>query len=1063
MICKEKSDHMFWDILEIKETKDKKKIVQAYRKKLLKTNPEDKPEEFKALRQAYEQALEYANNTESALKKTPLEIWSEKLDALYNDFEKRISLSAWQELFSDEICLSIDKRLVVEDALMQYLLRYYRIPHVIWVFFNERFHLLERVEELYEKYPKDFIDYIVVNGIHYEDMLPYDLFIPGKNGKDVDAYIDFYLKIRNATYDEAQPFVQEMNKLSESHPYGKIIQANIEWNSGRIPSLDIYKDLFEKYPEDSFIAYSMASAYNSNGEFEKSEALCKTLLEPDPNNERVKMLLANVLANQEKYKDAIECIHDMMHEAGGDQMWLYELNQKRAQWNVVLIQKYEKILEEDPDNHQNRVDLTWAYLQNDFFEKCYSLADTLEEEKMEPFDYYNLMTNIHLNKKEFKLALPCIERTLYELEHMEEDGTEKTRKRIKRYPEMLNRKAFCLNELNREEEAMAVFEQALAISPENPEIMTSICQIAMERKKYPMAEEYANRLIKNNPDSHQGYVLLAYALFYQRYDRGAFEAVNTALEINGSDLDAYILKIRIMVRNEAFEAAHEIIEFLEANGAKEDASVYFCNGLLKEIEDDNEKEALAFYKKAAAQIKEPGTYSFAAELFYRMLWIEGAQLNASYSKDLKKMLKIANRGLKEDPIHYGLLDYKAWLLTRSGKLKQALAIYKQLESYEQHSIDVETQIGYIYYQTLEKDAQLSLSYYLKSIEAEDSGNKRFYAGMCHLYLGQLEEAEKQFIGLQKLNPEGLDSYFRLSFVYEGLNRLEKALENINKSIEIVSKREGDQTRYYDKKVQILRRMGKVEEAVEVIQYMMDTYSYANGRQDIVETYCQYGKWEEAKKYIAKWKQEDEASYNPEQEIRMYIVLKEYDQAKEVFNTYKTHFDDGKLKALEKTMAQIDVNVEEEFQVLLGQEALYKQYKNADLSHVYMNLAVCCFRLGYTDLQIDYAKKALRLINKKLKDNSLEKTLFYGRKAKVLALLNKEKEARQCLELTKKSPLCDFCPYASCKDADIYETNIEEFFGNPEKALELSKEYSLKWPDEDDFTLEIKYLEKKGNE
>ncbi|MDO4467578.1 MAG: tetratricopeptide repeat protein [Bacillota bacterium] len=1051
---------MFWKILEIEETKDKKKIVQAYRKKLLQTNPEDKPEEFKILRQAYEEALEYANSTNNALKKTPLEAWSEKLDVLYNDFEKRISLQAWQELFSDEICLAIDKRLIVEEALMQYLLRYYRIPHEIWVFFNERFHLLDRTEELYEKYPKDFIDYIVVNGIHYEDMLPYNLFIPGKSGKDVDAYIDCYLRLRNAMYEEAQPILQEMESLSEDHPYGKILQANIEWNSGRVPSMDVYKQLYEQYPEDKFIAYSMASAYNSNGEFAKSEDLCKRLLEPEPNNERVKMLLANVLANQERYKDAIECIHDMMHEAGGDQMWLYELNQKRAQWNVILIQKYERILEENPNDHQNRVDLCWAYLQNDFFEKCYSLADTLEEEKMEPFDYYNLMTNIHLNKKEYSLALPCIERTIVELENMEEDGTEKTHKRKKRYPEMLNRKAFCLNELHRNQEAMEVFEQALTVSPDNPEIMTSICQISIEKKDYALAEEYARRIIKNDPESHQGYVLLAYALFYQRYDRGAFEAVNTALEINGSDLDAYILKIRIMVRNEAFEAAHEIIGFLEANGAKEDASVLFCKGLMLEIEEENEKEALVFYKKAASKIKEVGVYSFAPELYYRMLWIEGSQLNANYSKDINKMLKIANRGLKEDPIHYGLLDYKAWLLTRAGKWKQALTIYKQLEANEQHSPDVETQIGYIYYQTLEKDAQKSLEYYLKSIEVEDNGNKRFYAGMCHLYLGQLEEAEMQFKTLQKQNPEGLDSYFRLTFVYEAMNRLEDALENINKSIEIISQREGDQSRYYDKKVQILRRMGKVDEAVEVLQYMKDTYQYPRARQDIVETYCQYGDWTKAQAYIVKWKKEDLKTYNPEPEIRMYVVLKEFDKAKEVFDTFKSHLDPGRRKALEKTLAQMERDVEKELQVLLEQEALFKQYKHADLSHVYMNIAVCYFRLNQTKLQKEYAKKALKYINKKLKENNLEKTLFYGRKSKVLALLGKEKEAREYLERAKKAPLCDFCPYSSCKDADIYETNVEEFTGNSQKALELSKEYLLKWPDEDDFTLEIEYLEKK---
>ena len=49
-----------WDILEISETTDEDELKKAYRAKLVHTNPEDYPEEFKQLRQAYEQALALA-------------------------------------------------------------------------------------------------------------------------------------------------------------------------------------------------------------------------------------------------------------------------------------------------------------------------------------------------------------------------------------------------------------------------------------------------------------------------------------------------------------------------------------------------------------------------------------------------------------------------------------------------------------------------------------------------------------------------------------------------------------------------------------------------------------------------------------------------------------------------------------------------------------------------------------------------------------------------------------------------------------------------------------------
>jgi curved DNA-binding protein CbpA len=46
-----------FDILNIAETRDMKVIKTAYRERLVQVNPEDDPEGFKALREAYEEAV----------------------------------------------------------------------------------------------------------------------------------------------------------------------------------------------------------------------------------------------------------------------------------------------------------------------------------------------------------------------------------------------------------------------------------------------------------------------------------------------------------------------------------------------------------------------------------------------------------------------------------------------------------------------------------------------------------------------------------------------------------------------------------------------------------------------------------------------------------------------------------------------------------------------------------------------------------------------------------------------------------------------------------------------
>ena len=59
-----------FSILEIEKTKDKQVIQDAYRRLLVKVNPEDDPEGFKRLREAYEAANAYADRPEE-LKNAP--------------------------------------------------------------------------------------------------------------------------------------------------------------------------------------------------------------------------------------------------------------------------------------------------------------------------------------------------------------------------------------------------------------------------------------------------------------------------------------------------------------------------------------------------------------------------------------------------------------------------------------------------------------------------------------------------------------------------------------------------------------------------------------------------------------------------------------------------------------------------------------------------------------------------------------------------------------------------------------------------------------------------------
>ncbi|MBR5217659.1 MAG: hypothetical protein IKV68_04795, partial [Oscillospiraceae bacterium] len=216
---------MDWTLLGIAPTTDKNAITAAYRAQLARTNPEDDPEGFKALRAAYEQALQLASQAEqpAAQDGSPLGLWKAKLRALYDDFPARIDPARWQELLQEPVCTALDTRPLAEEALLQFLTQEFYIPQSVWQVLDGAFSWLERRGELYESYPRDFVDYAVLNGIRFGENLPYALFTPGENAADCDDFRRIYYRAGQASTEELPALLQQLDELSEAHPYGEVL------------------------------------------------------------------------------------------------------------------------------------------------------------------------------------------------------------------------------------------------------------------------------------------------------------------------------------------------------------------------------------------------------------------------------------------------------------------------------------------------------------------------------------------------------------------------------------------------------------------------------------------------------------------------------------------------------------------------------------------------------------------------------------------------------------------------------------------------------------------------
>lgn len=147
-----------WDVLKIEQTKDKDALKKAYRMRLSSVNPEDDPEGFMELRKAYEEAVHLADQTEEefdvAIQDTPEQQMLASLEALYDDYARRINPDEWLALFNSDYFVSLDTS---EDALyglLRFLMNHVLVPKKVWKCIVGYFDLEGRRSELAEQFGK---------------------------------------------------------------------------------------------------------------------------------------------------------------------------------------------------------------------------------------------------------------------------------------------------------------------------------------------------------------------------------------------------------------------------------------------------------------------------------------------------------------------------------------------------------------------------------------------------------------------------------------------------------------------------------------------------------------------------------------------------------------------------------------------------------------------------------------------------------------------------------------------------------------------------------------------
>ena len=165
---------MIWQVLGIEPTTDEETIKIAYRTELVKYNPEDDPEGFKRLREAFEEAVKYAN--EEKIKeenggkvtasdkpdsmKTDIDRHLDKAAEIYSNLETRVNADIWKEWLSAPQCTELDMVDDMREAFLAYTMDHYHYPHEIWKLFDQTFCYSAEHSALSELFPVEYLNFI---------------------------------------------------------------------------------------------------------------------------------------------------------------------------------------------------------------------------------------------------------------------------------------------------------------------------------------------------------------------------------------------------------------------------------------------------------------------------------------------------------------------------------------------------------------------------------------------------------------------------------------------------------------------------------------------------------------------------------------------------------------------------------------------------------------------------------------------------------------------------------------------------------------------------------------
>ncbi|WP_438447055.1 tetratricopeptide repeat protein [Gorillibacterium sp. sgz5001074] len=314
-----------WQVLEISPTTDISAIKIAYATKLKQHHPEEDPEGYQLLREAYDTAIKQAKlqNKRSSEPESPqgaddvlpiiidpLNSFIERARILYHDFPSRIDPARWAELLNADIMWDMKHKQMVEQRLHRFLLEHRLLPRSVWLLFESSFHWKGQDDPDYDEFLQFYLQQLDGPELRFSFIPPH---------MDIES-IDRFLSLREAACHALQEHHLELAKQSiedaldifVEDPDLLRLQGEFLVRVGELDeALRVFNQVLLLRPTEADGYVYRARIYHERGLYSETIQECRKALTLDPENKEVQYLLGKSLKNVGEIGQAITVFKQM--------------------------------------------------------------------------------------------------------------------------------------------------------------------------------------------------------------------------------------------------------------------------------------------------------------------------------------------------------------------------------------------------------------------------------------------------------------------------------------------------------------------------------------------------------------------------------------------------------------------------------------------------------------------------------------------------------------------------------------------------------------------------------